>query len=635
MSKEELRASPSSGVSRSATASGAVFLSYASEDATTAERIATALQSAGIEIWFDKTELRGGDVWDQKIRRQIRECALFMPIISAHSQQRLEGYFRLEWKLAVDRSHLMAAERPFLVPVVIDDTHDAAALVPDRFREVQWTRLAAGETSPDFHARVRRMLEVTSGTSGVAASPEAGIWSDSLPEKSLAVMPFANLSADRENEYFSDGLSEEVLNALSGVAELRVAARSSSFYFKGRTTDLQEIARRLRVAHIVEGSVRRAGNRVRVMAQLVDLRNGFQLWSERYDRELADVFEIQDEIARAISARLKVALLSGARRPTSNMEAYELYLQGHHHLNQRSPTSIHAAVQYFERCIALDPNYALAHAGLVHCYGILFFRGLTSHAAAKARAQTAMQKAIECAPELWECNFSRAVYLNYFESDWNEADPYFKRALEINPRASLANAYYAVVNSIVQREAEALRYVEDACKLDPLSANIHALSSAALVILGKFSEGEALAHHALELQPDHMLGLWWHASALSGLRRHDEAVATMERVVSIARTPVFTGSLGLVYGRAGRHEDAGRLRQELEDRRVRGEFSIGIGRLALELGSNDNERVREALTAAAGEAAQGYLIRLACGPFMEPYRSDPEIDRLCRKLYGW
>lgn len=616
-------------------ARGAVFVSHASEDVHAARRLCQLLGAAGIEVWLDESELRGGDAWDAMIRARIRGCALFLALISSHTRARSEGYFRLEWKLAIDRSYHIASDRPFLLPIAIDEIRAADARVPDRFREVQWTYAPRGEAPEEFVERVRRMLEAAAGVSGAAASAEAAVWSESLPEKSLAVMPFANLSADPENEYFSDGLTEEILNALSGIAELLVAARSSSFYFKGRTTEPQEIARRLRVAHIVEGSVRRLGNRVRVTAQLVDLRNGFQLWSERYDREIADVFELQDEIARAIASRLKVTDLAATRRPTANMEAYELYLQGRYHLIQRSPTSLHTAVHYLERCIALDPDYALAHAGLVDCYGVLSFRGSLPYAAAQARAQTAIDRAMELDPQLWECNYSRALYLLYFESNWSECERYFMRALTTNPRAPMVNAHYAALHSTLGRETETVRYVATACKLDPLAAQVHAMGSMAMVNLGKFSEGEALARHALELQPDHLFAVFRHALALSALGRHDEAVPAMEWVVSMARTPIFTGVLGLVYGRASRHEDAGRLLQELENRAARGEFSTAIARLALELGSNDRERVRAALGVVATDPVPAYHIKVACGPFIDPYRSDSEVDRLHRSLYGW
>jgi len=615
-------------------ARSAVFVSHAFEDAEPARRLCELLRAAGIEVWLDQSELRGGDAWDSMIRERIRGCALFLALISSHTRARLEGYFRLEWKLAIDRSYHIASERPFLLPVVIDETRQGDAGVPDRFREVQWTYAPKGQAPPEFVERLRRMLEACAGVTDGGEPGEGGAWSESLPEKSLAVMPFANLSADPENEYFSDGLAEEILNALNGVAELRVAARTSSFYFKGRATDLQEIARRLRVAHIVEGSVRRVANRVRVTAQLVDLRNGFQLWSERYDRELADVFEIQDEIARAITGRLKVALLTGLRRPTSNMEAYECYLQGRHNLHQRG-VSVQAAVQCFERCIALDPDYALAHAGLVDCYGLMPIQAQMSHAAAQAHAQTAMQKAMELAPELWECNYARALYSLYFEGNWSESDRYLTRALEINARSPMVNAHYAALHSVLRHEVETARYVEAACRLDPLAPIVHAMGSFSMANLGRFAEAETLARHALEVQPDHVWALQRHAFALSALGKHDEAVPAMERAAARWHNPVRIGVLGLVYGRAGRQEDAHRVLKEVEDCAARGEFGIPIARLVLELGSNDCDRVRAAFTAALADGAGAYHIKIACGPFIEPYRSDPEVDRLHRRLYGW
>lgn len=614
--------------------SGAVFLSYASEDAGAVERIATALQGAGIEVWFDKSELRGGDAWDRLIRRQIRDCRLFIAVISAHSEARDEGYFRREWRLAVERAGDMAETKAFLVPIVIDGTSERSASVPDKFRELQWIRLPGGETSAGFIERMQRLLSGEGSiTSRTAARSEAGVGAESLPEKSLAVMPFANLTRDPENEYFSDGLAEEILNALSGNPELHVAARSSSFYFKGRTTDLQEIARRLRVAHLVEGSVRLVGNRVRVTAQLVDVRNGFQLWSERYDRALADVFEIQEEVARAIAGRLKVALLAGARRPTANMEAYELYLHGRHELNRRAPAAVRTSVQYFERCISLDPDYALAHAGLVACYGVLPWFG-EPYSAAQARARTAAQRAMELGPELWECNFASALYSMYFEGNWGESERYYRRALEINARDPMLNVHYAGLHSVLGREAQTEQYVEAACREDPLAPLVHAMGSFALGNLAKYDAAEALARHALELQPDHLFALWRLALALSGLGRHEEAVAVMERRLALSRTANFTGLMGLVYGRAGRHEDAARLRAELAT--PQGDSPMVVARFLLELGSNDLERVRSAFAAVAAEGAHTYYhTKVASGSFIEPYRSDPEVDRLHRKLYGW
>ena len=327
----------------------AVFLSYASDDAEIAERICASLRAAGIEVWFDQNALRSGDAWDQKIRREIRDCTLFIPIVSRSTQARSEGYFRLEWHLADQRSHLIARSRAFLLPVCIDSTSEADAEVPDSFTSVQWTRLPDGNVPPAFAERVARLLAqddhtppprprpasfqtvtgsgslpgrpvrtrlgllllaalAATGISYVAMNrllpgrhelapaptsvPVATIDAaarSTIPEKSIAVLPFADMSERKDQEYLSDGMTEEIIDLLVKVPELRVPARTSSFYFKGKSEDISTIARRLAVAHILEGSVRKSGNRLRVTAQLVRADTGYQLWSETYDRDLKDV----------------------------------------------------------------------------------------------------------------------------------------------------------------------------------------------------------------------------------------------------------------------------------------------------------------------------------------------------------
>src|SRR5262245_27582734 len=305
---------------------GAVFLSYASQDTAAAQRICEAMRSAGVEVWFDQSELKGGDVWDQKIRRQIHDCALFIPIISANTASRQEGYFRLEWDLADQRTHMMARDRAFIVPVCLDATPGAGTDVPESFHRVQWTRLPAGETPPAFAERVRRLLApaqdhaptahpaapsvsdailtarrpfrgpswskpalwvtvavvfaalaylvadkfwiskhvrasptVTASTPATAAPPSAPAFSP--PPHSIAVLPFVNMSGDKDQEYFADGLAEELLDLLAKTPGLHVIARTSSFSFKGKSDDIPSIAAKLNVENVLEGSVRRSANR--------------------------------------------------------------------------------------------------------------------------------------------------------------------------------------------------------------------------------------------------------------------------------------------------------------------------------------------------------------------------------------
>jgi len=374
--------------------SHAVFLSYASQDAEAAQKICEALRAAGIEVFLDQSELRGGDAWDQKIRHEIHDCALFIPMVSQHTQERLEGYFRHEWKLAIERTHHMAEQKAFLVPVVVDGTGDQEAFVPDAFRAVQWTRLPGGESPPAFVERIKRLLSpelsLLSAVSGAAPGlrePVRATWRSrpvllaivvvvvfagpgyfwiskhltpsgtafNPPPHSIAVLPFVNLSGDKEQEYFSDGLTEELLNSLSEINELQVAARTSAFSFKGKDADIGTIARKLNVGAVLEGSVRRSANTIRITAQLINAVTGFHLWSKTYDRGLGDVLKLQTEIATAVASALKVTLLGDVAAKvelggTRNPAAFDAYLRG-----AKAFSSIHEAKDRDCRVHGSDP----------------------------------------------------------------------------------------------------------------------------------------------------------------------------------------------------------------------------------------------------------------------------------------
>ena len=276
----------------------AIFLSYASEDADAARRICEALRAAGLEVWFDQNELRGGDAWDASIRKQIKECALFVPMISANTQAREEGYFRLEWKLAVDRSHLMADHKAFFFPIVIDDTPEATAKVPDKFRERQWSRLSNDAAFTALAAQIDKVLSRSGdpGTNAPKSAPmlviePAAAVEAKLPDMpSIAVLAFANRSGNADDEYFSNGLADELLSVLSKIKGLRVAAHTSAFSFKGKSATIAEIGHALNVASVLEGSVRKSGNRARIAVQLVKVVDSHHLWSETYDRTVDQLF---------------------------------------------------------------------------------------------------------------------------------------------------------------------------------------------------------------------------------------------------------------------------------------------------------------------------------------------------------
>ena len=534
----------------------AVFLSSASQDAGAARRICEALRAAGIEVWFDQSELRGGDAWDASIRQQIRACSLFVPVISANTRTRAEGYFRLEWKLAVDRSYLIAAEKAFLVPVVIDDTKDTDALIPDRFREVQWTRLPDGAAPAAFTERILRLLSPDQPPKGssqphspseVAPAPAkssrsrawwlvvglavlsagsvainrfvlstrkaspAGAPTVLLPspspsaisEKSIAVLPFVNMSSDKEQEYFSDGLAEELLDLLAKTPGLHVIARTSSFSFKGKSEDIPTIARQLRVANILEGSVRKSGNRLRVTTQLIRADTGEHIWSETYDRELKDVFKVQDEIAGAVAAALKLKLAptqEASSHGTANTEAYNQYLLGRQFWNRRTLDGYRHAVEAYKKAVSLDPGYAAAYAGLAIAEN--YVADATGDTAGFKQAQAAAEKAVGLAPEQADGYVARG-YLRTTESwDWAGAQADFAKALALDAGDSTLQRRYGQLQASLGRLPEAIAATKKAIELDPLSEPAWQTLDQFFISLGDFAAAHAANRRALEINPE-------------------------------------------------------------------------------------------------------------------------------------
>ena len=494
----------------------AVFLSYASEDAEAAARICTSLRNAGIEVWFDQNELRGGAAWDSAIKKQIKTCALFIPIISANSRARVEGYFRFEWKLAVDRSHLMAAEKAFLLPVVIDATDEVDARVPEKFHEVQWTWLSGGETSPAFVEQVSRLLAFSGyvPVAGAApptsrpmapAVPTPSVGQNPCSEQSIAVLPFVDMSQNKDQEYFSDGLTEELIGLLTRVPELRVPARTSCFYFKSKQTTITDIARALNVAHVLEGSVRKAGNTIRIAVQLIRADTGFHLWSQTYDRTLDDIFKVQDEIAGSVVRSLCDALLSAtlpARAAALNSEAYQLYLRGHFHWNRRSPEEFRKAIKFFQQAIAVDPDYSLAFTGLADCYSLLpIYDRMSQATETMPQAKTAILRALAIDDNLAEAHASLGLILGIFDFEWLAAERQYQRAIELSPNSPVPHQRYGEL----------------------------------LVNTGRFDAGLAQGRRAVDLDPLSQVANLALAIQLNSARRYDEAIEQLQKTLTLGR----------------------------------------------------------------------------------------------------
>ncbi len=598
----------------------AVFLSYASEDAAAARRICDALRAAGIEAWFDQSELRGGDAWDASIRAQIKACALFVPVISRHSQARNEGYFRLEWKLAVDRSHLMASDRAFLLPVVIDDTANEEARVPDKFREVQWLRLPAGDAPAAFIDTVRRLLGSAAGTvpggpdastahahplhvessavttrparkrnRGAAAValaaasvlaavigwhfmgsrtpshtvPTAGVAADgfSPPAHSLAVLPFVNMSSDKEQDYFSDGLSEELLNSLAKVPQLKVAARTSSFSFKGEKVEVGDIARKLNVAAVLEGSVRKDGSQVRITAQLIDAVSGFHIWSQSYDRDLRNVLALQSEIANAVTGALQATLLTRATAATEaggtqNPQALDAYLRGQE-LDRLAftPENTLARIKALEDAIALDPGFAkayTAYASALTSYSNNF-AGEAETGAYGERARVAANKALALAPDLGESHEALAIVMERVTMDFAGARREYARALELAPNdaGTLRRAGFFLVGQGYGEPGSA--YLRKSVELDPLNPRAYTFAAIAFESAGRYAEASPLVERVLALDPTNKQART--TRGLIALGRGDPQRAITD---CTAETPAWQERLclALAYDKAHRRADS-------------------------------------------------------------------------------
>jgi eukaryotic-like serine/threonine-protein kinase len=464
-----------------------------------------------------------------------------------------------------------------------------------------------------------------------ATQPEA------KTQKSIAVLPFVSMSGDADNQYFSEGLAEELINALTRLPGLQVASRTSAFRFRGREADIREIGRELQVTSVLEGSVRRSGNRLRVTAQLTNVADGYHIWSERYDREMADVFEIQDEIVESIVKALAPALVGdvkrAVKRPTDNLEAYELYLKGRHFWHFRTATDLRSAIRCFEQVIALDAEYALAYSGLADCLTICRAFGWFNDADSRQRAHHAVARAMELDPSLAQVHFSRGAELFVFEHKWGEAESFLQKAVAIDPRMTDAHGYLGLVTACDGRFDETQGHVDRARALDPLSPFSHYLAAISLCVAGRFEGAEAAARRVLELQPDSLMGLWPLGVALCGVGKDVEAVAALERVVMLSRAPYYMGFLAVAYARAGRLVDAERMRIELEERADRGEYVTPVATLSVAIGLADRTRIARALEGCIADRVPVSTIKILCGHFLEPHRVDPQVDRLAERLY--
>jgi len=469
----------------------------------------------------------------------------------------------------------------------------------------------------------------------VAPPPAAG-----PIEKSIAVLPFTCMSPEADTEYFGDGIAEEIINALTQLPDLKVAARTSSFSFKGKEEDLRIIADKLGVGTVLEGSFRRAGSRIRVTAQLIEAASGYHLWSERYDRELTDIFAIQDEIANSIASKLRVTLESGAREPlvkpgTANVEAYDLYLKGRSAMRHRGG-ELSRAVEWFERALALDPGFALAHAGLTQALSLSAFWGLSRSDEVRDRALAAAERALAHHPDLPEAQHAVGFTALLFEYDREKAGSAWERAIALDPSNPDSHILRGVFDLTYVRQdaAAAERELRTAIEQDPESSYAYTSMAVSLTFGHRADQGLPFAERAIELDPNSLYAHWVRLLTLALLGRIED-VLTSSRTLStrFGRHPWILMAISIASGVAGDPEIAEAAYHELKGRAALEYIQhvlLAVG--ALYAGHRDEAfghlhaavKEREALIAALALDWPGF----------DPVRGTPEYDAVLREM-GW
>ena len=422
-------------------------------------------------------------------------------------------------------------------------------------------------------------------------------------ERSVAVLAFVNMSGEQENEYLSDGISEDLITALAQVKGLRVSARTSAFAFKGRNEDVRRIGQLLNVETVLEGSVRKSGNRLRITAQLVKAADGFHLWSERFDREMKDVFEIQDEITRAIVAALQVHLASASRpsllKPTTdNMVAYEYYLKGRDLFYQRG-TGILKAAHFFDLALLEDPDYARAWCGVADTMVLQVFYGLATPAQCYPRAREAAARAIALEPSLAEAQVSVSTVAGWCDWKFTDSTAGFVRALDTG--FPLSYIWYGATLAALGQTDESIAMVERALPFDPLSPYVYTMWGWMYVFGGQFEESLPRFQKALELKPRYALAQWLTGHALALLGHFDEAIPILESgVETVKRSPWMLSYLGHALGLAGQRGRALEIAAELTDP-ARQPVDVPFYRAVVWAGLGDADNMFQCLEQACAE----------------------------------
>ncbi len=458
-----------------------------------------------------------------------------------------------------------------------------------------------------------------------------------LPAKSIAVLPFDNLSRDPDNAYFCEGVQDEILTRLAKVADLKVISRTSTQHFKSAPDNLPEIAKQLGVAHILEGSVQKAGEQVRVNVQLINALTDAHLWADTYDRKLTDIFAVESEIAKTIAETLRARLTGSekssiAKEPTSNPEAYELYLKGRFFWNKRNGDDLRKAIDYFNRAIAKDPNYALAYVGVADSYLLLPNYGAVSPVDSIPPARSALKKALALDDSLAEAHASSGL-LATVELDLQPAIDELKRAVELKPNYATAHHWLALAWMTVRQFDPAIAEAKRAVALDPLSLIINADFSWLYLCSRRYDEAEAQARKTLEIDPNFFLAHYYLGEILQFKGRLTDAIAEYQKAFDLTNDPYPLAALGQARARNGQKDEARKILDRL-NQEAKSRFVAPYAKALVLNALGEKAQAIDELERAYREGTGAYLFVITVDPMVDDLRGDPRFEALAQKITG-
>ncbi|KPL15308.1 MAG: hypothetical protein AMS26_07945 [Bacteroides sp. SM23_62] len=460
---------------------------------------------------------------------------------------------------------------------------------------------------------------------------------DLITENSIVILPFQDMSPNKDNEYFCDGITEEIINDLTQIKVLHVVSRTSSFSFKGKNIDVREIGGKLGVATLLEGSVRKSGNRLRITAQLIDIKNGYHLWSERFDRELEDIFEIQDEISMQIVDKLKISLKPEeekvlVKRYTNDLEAHNLYLKGRYYWNKITEKGLTVGMDFFKQAIQKDPEYALAYSGMADCYCRLGWYSYLSPEEAFPNARDAANKALKIADHLAEAYASMAFVSMCYDRDYTKAEKEIKQAIRLNPGYAEAHFNYSVNLSINGRHKESIAEAIKALEIDPLTLMMYLNLGMRHYYAREFDQSLEYMNKSLEMDPGFEIAHYYRGFAYLQKKMYQEALTEIRRVISILgrNNPGFLGLLGIIHAFNSNRAAAEKVIDELLEQSKQkyiSPFWIAVLYFVLD----EKEPLFEWLEKGYKEH-DVLMIFLKVDPIFDPIQSDPRFQGMLKKM---